>query len=113
MKDQRKTARFGCTVPVDGKQGSLFEKLQTVDFSKGGLGFISQRKIPLNKEVAIELDFGESEPVIVMAKVKWVRPIRESDYYRVGMHFENLVAGTKSRLKRYFIKEVAGNGFAD
>ena len=110
MKDQRKSERFSCLVPVDGKQGGLFEKIQTVDFSRGGIGFISHRKIPLNREVAIELDFGESEPVIVIAKVRWVRPFK-SDTYRVGMYFESLMPGSKSRLNQYFQTEVGGNGY--
>ena len=101
--NKRKNIRINCAVPVEGKAGSVFDKTATVDVSKGGLGFISRHHIPLNKEIAIELDlFGETDPVLVIGRVRWVRHVAKSVYYRVGLAFEDVLKGSKSRLERYF-----------
>lgn len=101
--NKRKSKRQECYVPVDGKTGGVFDQTQTVDISKGGLGFISRRKIPLDKEIPIELDMGDNEnPIFVIGKVKWVRPLEDSDSYRVGVIFKDVLKGSKTRLQQYF-----------
>jgi c-di-GMP-binding flagellar brake protein YcgR len=103
--EQRKSQRISCLVPVDGKAGSTFDETQTVDFSKGGIGLISTHAIPVNKQMPMEIDLGENEdPVFVIAKVKWVKKIKGTDTYRVGMIFTEVLQGSKSRLKSYFEK---------
>lgn len=105
MKNQRKSPRQDCLVPVDGKEGSVFSEVQTVDLSKGGIGFISSKKIPVNKEIAIQLDLdADDEPVLAIGKVQWVRKIEGEDSYRVGMIFKDVLRGSKSRLQQYFKK---------
>ena len=103
MENQRKSKRVSCLVPVDGKKGSAFDQTQTFDFSKGGLGFISQHKIPINKEIPIELDFGDQqEPVFVLGQVRWVRPIADSSQFRIGVFFKDILQGSRSRLNKHF-----------
>jgi hypothetical protein len=103
--ERRRNERQSCLVPVEGKQGSVFAQTQTVDISKSGIGFISKKKIPLDKKIAIELDFvteNESEPALVVGQVKWVSRIPKSPYYRIGMLLtEDLAIGSKSQLKEY------------
>ena len=104
MKDQRKNERLNCVVPVEGKEGGLFDNTKTVDFSKGGLGFLSKNEIPLNKEIAIEINLGETDdPVFVIGKVMWVRPAEnEASQFRIGLSFDEVLRGSKSRLQEYF-----------
>jgi hypothetical protein len=103
MKNKRKNTRYDCLVPMDGKQGGPFEYTKTVDFSKSGLGFISHRKVPLNKEIAIQLDFSEEgTPALVIGKIRWVDRIKDSENYRVGVSFEDVLKGCKSCLDNYF-----------
>lgn len=103
MKNKRRAPRQDCLVPVDGKQGSVFSGIQTVDFSKGGLGLISSKKIPVNKEIAVELDLNaDEEPVLAIGRVQWVRKVRGEDFYRLGMIFKDVLRGSKSRLEQYF-----------
>ena len=105
-KNRRKSERQTCLVPVEGKPGSPFASTQTVDISKKGIGFISKKKIPLDKKIAIELDLeGETEPALVMGQVKWVSRIRHSSYYRVGMLLtQDLSTGSRTYLKNYLQK---------
>ena len=71
MSDSRKNKRYACTVPVEGKEKSVFDHTQVIDFSKGGIGFVSQHRIPVNKEVPIEIDLtadGEQKTNINQAR---------------------------------------------
>ncbi|MFA5260557.1 MAG: PilZ domain-containing protein [Candidatus Omnitrophota bacterium] len=101
--EQRRMSRQFCGVPVDGKEGSVFEGLRTVDICQGGVGLISNKAIPLNEKIVVQLDLGpEEQPVLVLGEVKWVTKVRDTDYYRVGMSFcEEVDAGSQSRLKDY------------
>ncbi len=103
VSDKRREERVGCFVPVVGKEGSVFDQTQTVDFSRGGLGFISKKEIPLNKEIAIEINLGaEEDPVFVIGQVCWIRPVLNSDRFRIGINFKDVLRGSKARLKEYF-----------
>ena len=101
--ERRRNERKSCLVPVESKQGSAFAQTQTVDISKSGLGFISKKKIPIDKKIAVELDFpSQIEPALVLGKVKWVSKISRTPFYRVGMVLvEDLSTGSKNKLKDY------------
>jgi c-di-GMP-binding flagellar brake protein YcgR len=103
MKNKRRATRQDCLVPVDGKTGSAFENIRTVDVSKGGIGLVSKKRIPLKREIAVELDFSaEGEPVFAIGKVCWVKKIKGTDTYRIGLTFKDVLRGSKSRLNKYF-----------
>ncbi|MCA9400200.1 MAG: PilZ domain-containing protein [Candidatus Omnitrophica bacterium] len=103
QKNKRKTKRFGCMVPVEGKQGGEFDTIQTVDFGKNGFGFVSSKPIPLDKEIPIEIDVDkEEDPILVIGQVCWVRSLNGSEKYRVGIKFKEILRGSKSRLNQYF-----------
>lgn len=88
-QNKRESKRQSCWVPVDGKKGTTFASAQTVDISKGGIGIISKRKIPLDEKIAVEIDTApNSEPILVMGKVVWVRKMTDEDRYRVGLKFQ-------------------------
>ncbi len=102
MNNKRKSERFDCLVPVDGQQTSVFSQLKTIDFSSTGLGFISKNEIPVDQEIAIELDLKEyDDPAFVVGIVKWVCKTENGDY-RIGLHFKDLIDDSKTRIDRYF-----------
>ena len=103
--NKRKARRKICSVPVDGKKGTLFENIATIDISRSGLGFVTNKRIPLNKEIPIQLDLEqEQEPVLVIGKVRWVQAISHTKNYRVGVSFKKVEDKSKSRLVQYFKK---------
>ncbi|MCK4852171.1 MAG: PilZ domain-containing protein [Candidatus Omnitrophica bacterium] len=109
MSDHRRNKRHICVVPVEGKKNSVFDHTQVIDFSKGGIGFVSQHRIPVNKEVPIEIDLtAEGEPVFVFGRVQWVHRIMNTKSYRVGVSFKDVLQGSKSRLNGYFKENKAG-----
>ncbi len=102
MQNKRKNPRHTCTVPVDGKQGGPFESSKTVDFSQGGLGLISNRRISLNKKIAIQLDLSEEgQSALVVGKVQWVSPIAQTNHFRIGVAFKDMFQGSRANVKDY------------
>ena len=106
-ENKRKAPRFDCYVPVDGKQGSVFASTKTVDISRDGIGFLSNHAVPLKERIAIELALKpDSEPVLVIGEVKWVRKVADSDQYRIGLTFSDIIDGSKD-----FLDESLSNRF--
>ena len=98
-EDKRKTRRFNCLVPVDGRKDSAFSSTKTVDISRDGIGFVSDHSIPLHEKIAIELALRpDAEPVLVIGEVKWVRKISDCDRYRVGLTFSDIIDGSRDEL---------------
>ena len=100
--NQRSEARFNCVVPVEGKQGSDFDKTKTLDISRHGIGLLSSQPVGINQKIALEIVLKENtQPVMVIGVVKWVRKIGVSDQYRFGMIFSEMISGSSSRLDKY------------
>lgn len=105
MNNQRRNTRMGCHVPVDGKANTPFAATETVDISQGGIGLISHYKIPVDKEIAVAIEISPDEPpILVVGKVKWVRQIKDTSSYRVGLYFKDVLNGSKTRLKKHLAK---------
>lgn len=102
--NRRKNPRLHCSVPVEGKKGGAFAQTQTLDISKGGLGILSKKAIPLQKQIAVALELApDTDPVLVMGRVKWVERDPRSKDYRVGMEFtDKLSEDVGTQLNRYF-----------
>jgi len=102
--NQRSESRFNCLVPVEGKQGSEFDRTRTMDISRHGIGLISPQNVALNQKIALELVLKpNTEPVMVIGVVKWVRKLGDSDQYRVGMVFSEIISGSSTRLDKYLV----------
>ena len=85
-KDLRKNRRAACLVPVEGNKGSAFEHTLTIDISRDGIGFISDREISVDDKIAVELELSpEGDFVVKIGKVMWVRKVPDKQYYRFGM----------------------------
>jgi len=103
MSNHRKNERYACLVPIDGRGGSVFDQTRTIDFSKRGLGFVSSHRIPIKKEIPIEIELTtDGMSVFVIGRVQWVHRILNSKNYRIGIAFKDIMQGSKSRLNQYF-----------
>ena len=84
--ENRKNQRSQCSVPVEAREGSSFDDIQTVDISKDGIGFLSKKEISLNERIAVAVDHSPDDiPTLRVGKVVWVKPVGETGYYRIGM----------------------------
>ncbi|MDE2222117.1 MAG: PilZ domain-containing protein [Candidatus Omnitrophica bacterium] len=101
--NERSEVRYNCLVPVEGKQGSQFEQTKTLDISRHGIGLISSQNVAINQKIALEIVLKpNTEPVMVIGVVKWVRKLGSSDQYRVGLVFSEVISGSPVRLDKYF-----------
>jgi hypothetical protein len=102
VANQRSEARYSCFVPVDGKEGSEFGQTKTLDISRHGIGLVSAQPVGINQKIALEIVLKpNTEPVMVVGIVKWVRRLGVSDQYRVGMVFSEVISGSPVRLEKY------------
>ena len=102
VANQRVEDRYNCLVPVEGKEGSEFDRTKTLDISRHGIGFLSSHPIGVNQKIALEIVLKpNTEPVMVVGVVKWARKIGVSDQYRIGMVFSEIISGSSNRLDKY------------
>src|SRR5580692_4939340 len=100
--NQRTEDRYDCLVPVEGKEGSEFDRTKTLDISRHGIGLISSHSVGINQKIALEIVLKPgTEPVMVIGVVKWVRKIGVTGQYRVGMVFSEIISGSPTRLDKY------------
>lgn len=100
--NKRREARRDCAVPVESKSSS-FDNSQTIDISRHGIGFISSHPHSLNEKIAVEIQLKpDTDPVLVIGTVKWVRRLSDSEQYRVGLTYDEIISGSSRRLDRYF-----------
>ena len=100
--NQRSEDRYNCFVPVEGKEGCEFDGTKTLDISRHGIGFLSSQPIGINQKIALEIVLKpNTEPVMVIGVVKWVRKLEVSDQYRIGLVFSEVISGSSTRLDKY------------
>jgi len=100
--NQRSEDRYSCLVPVEGKEGSEFDRAKTWDISRHGIGLISSHSIGINQKIALEIVLKpNTEPVVVIGVVKWIRKLGASGQYRAGMVFQKLISDSGNRLDKY------------
>jgi len=101
--NNRMGSRNNCFVPVESKSDSSFDQTQTVDISCHGIGFISSHPHHVNEKIAVEIQLKpNTQPVLVIGVVKWVRRLANSGQYRIGMNYDEVSSGSQRRLDRYF-----------
>ncbi len=101
--NKRGENRRNCFVPVESKESSAFDNTQTIDISRHGIGFISSHPHSINEKIAIEIQLKpDTDPILVIGTVKWIRRLSDSDNYRVGLNYDEVVSGSPKRLDRYF-----------
>ena len=98
MSEKRKNHRRRCLVPIEGKEDGPFNQTTTIDLSSSGIGLISKSPVSLDQEIPIELDLADDQnPVLVIGKVQWIKPLADSNNYRIGLSFKEVLQGSKSR----------------
>ncbi|MDP8212880.1 MAG: PilZ domain-containing protein [Candidatus Zapsychrus exili] len=101
--NKRKHERLSCVVPIEARADSFFRNVKTTDLSKGGVGLVSEFEVSIGQEIAIEIQLGKSsDSVLAIGKVQWVELNSNQLNYRIGMHFKEVLQGSKSRLNKFF-----------
>lgn len=108
MQEKRKYAR----VREDDKISyteipfSKTSRMLSLDFSQGGVRFISDHFIKPQSILKIELVLERAKKVIkALAAVKWVKPLYDDEQYEVGVEFLDIDSGELQFLKQYSLKK--------
>ena len=105
VSEKRTSPRIDCRVPVLCRKGTLFDNSQTLDVSKGGIGLLSSKFVPLNTNLVMEIALTpKSEPLLAVGKVKWVQKLGAQERYRLGMAFTDISQDCRGRLSEYLAK---------
>lgn len=100
--EKRTSPRFDCRVPILCRKGTIFDNSQTIDISKGGVGLISSKFVPLNTNLVMEIALApKAEPLLAVGRVKWVQKMASQERYRLGMSFTDISQGCQNRLSEY------------
>lgn len=84
----------------------MFDNSQTIDISRGGVGVISPKFIPLGTNLVMEIALApKAEPLLAVGSVKWVQKLGTAERYRLGLGFTDISADSQSRLTEYLGKE--------
>ena len=92
--------------------GGKTESARTLDISKGGICFISKRKLEKGRDVGVKLRFPKGKKTIsAKAGVTWIKdikalPSKTVTRYKVGLKFIKLKAKEKKILSK-FIKLIS------
>jgi len=93
-------------VPVLCKKGTMFDNSQTVDITRNGIGFFSQRFVPVDTNMILEISLSpKTNPLLAVGRVKWIQKVGYMDRYRVGMEFTDISENAKGRLSEYLESE--------
>lgn len=102
LQEKRNSPRFNCRVPVLCRKGTMFDNSQTIDISRGGVGIISPKFVPLGTNLVMEIALApKAEPVLAVGSVKWVQKISSQDNYRLGLGFTDISRDSHNRLSEY------------
>ena len=70
LNEKRQYSRLDCGVPVLCRRGTAMENGQTRDISESGIGFVSQRFIPKDTRLIMEIALAPAtEPLLALGKV--------------------------------------------
>jgi c-di-GMP-binding flagellar brake protein YcgR len=107
MGEKRKYMRFNVLMDAICRTGGALKKLKISDFSKEGVGVLSNEAFEEGENVEMELMIpGDNVPVILQGEVAWAKsPFEESVKYKSGVKFKNMTNGDKSRILEYIYQK--------
>ena len=107
MGEKRKFMRFNVLMDAICRKGSDKRKLKVNNFSREGLGVISDESLNLGDEIELELNIpGDNLPVLVNGEVAWtLAPGPENRRFRGGVRFKEINNSDRSRILGYIYQK--------
>jgi len=103
MKEKRKHMRFDVLLDAICGKNSTKKKVTVNNFSREGLGIISDDWLPSGDDVEIEMMIpGDNIPVIVTGEIAWTTPkSADESMYEGGVKLKNIKSSDWSRILNY------------
>ena len=108
MKEKRKHLRFNVLLDALCRLEESSKKLTISDFSREGLGILSNEPIPRGKELEIELLIpGDNLPVIVSGEIAWTEKERsKGKCYKSGVKLKKISKSDRTHVLSYIYKKM-------
>jgi len=103
MSERRKYMRFNVLMDAICRKTDTPQKLKINDFSKEGIGIVSENAFSKGEELEIEMMIpGDNIPVLFQGEVAWTGELkRETSSYKTGVKFKKIDNQDKSRMLEY------------
>lgn len=105
MIEKRRFIRIPLSVPIQFRRIGYIEEERNVskDISIKGVRFLSQRFVPINSYIKVEIEIkANSDPVRFIAKVVWVKAVYEDELFEIGAEVWEI-----SKEDSDFLREIA------
>ena len=102
MGEKRRYMRFNVLMDAFSK-GKSEKKLKVNNFSREGLGILSDEFIPEGENLEVEVMIpGDNIPVVVSGEVTWAdKAAADKDLHRSGIKFKDIGNSDRTRLLHY------------
>ena len=103
MGEKRRYIRFNVLMSAICRAGNALRELKVSNFSKEGIGILSQEPFALGDDMEIELSIpGDNVPVLLQGTVAWTQgPSPEEFQHKSGLQFSKVSNDDRSRLLEY------------
>ncbi len=106
MGEKRKYMRFNILMDALAKTDSE-KKLKVNNFSREGLGILSEEFIPEGEDLEVEVMIpGDNIPVVVSGEITWADEAKaDKGQHRSGLKFKDIGNSDRSRLLHYIYEK--------
>jgi c-di-GMP-binding flagellar brake protein YcgR len=108
--DRRQWARVDMHAPLKFREVGEFNRSpldsETRDISEGGVRFATDRFIPKDSKLVVNIDLNNMPSVKATAKVVWSTRDSHTNMYEVGIEFETINSETRVQLSNIVRKNL-------
>ena len=104
MEEKRRYMRFNVLMDAIAKTaGGALKKMKVNNFSREGLGIISDNAIPDGESVEIELKIpGDNIPVVVTGEIAWsATALSSNEFFRGGIQLKKIKSADRGRILNF------------
>jgi len=87
---------------IDSREEAYFQGALGRDVSESGIRFVTDRFVPLNSRLMMEMCFPPSlKPVKVVARPAWIREIIRQEQFEIGNCFVEISEEDRCRIRNF------------
>ena len=107
MGEKRKYMRFNVLLDAVAKTGDAMKKMTVNNFSKEGVGVLSEKSLYIGEGVEIEMLIpGDNIPVMMTGEVAWTESGEDGDNeFKSGIKFRDIHNSDRGRILDYIYKK--------
>ncbi len=107
MGEKRKYMRFNVFMDALNRKGGMLRKFKVNNFSKEGIGIISEDPLREGEDLEIEMMIpGDNMPVIFEGQIAWISgDTHDREQYKGGIRFKKISNNDRSRILEYIYQK--------